>query len=190
LIKLNRLVLLSMACVFASVASLSGNVARVSAIPSSHTAQPLVTSTGTEINVAQNQAILSGTFVAGEKPSTGKIRVVTENGHRFLEFDSAFSTSDQGSDLHVLLDTTAKPPQMYQNPGSYVNLGKLQNVKGAQRYPIPDAINLSNFKSVVVWYRMANATFGYTSGKSFLYPSQESSTNFIVDAGSLAPNIA
>lgn len=161
--KLNQLVLLGLASVFVSVASLSGDVARVSAIPSSHMAKPLVTSTGAETNMAQNQVMLSGTFVAGEKPTTGTVRVVTENGHRFLEFDSAFSTSDQGPDLHVLLDTAAKPPQMYQNPGSYVNLGKLQKVQGVQRYPIPDAINLSNFKSVVVWCRMANATFGYAT---------------------------
>ncbi|QDL09867.1 hypothetical protein DP113_19960 [Brasilonema octagenarum UFV-E1] len=32
---------------------------------------------------------------------------------------------------------------------------------GEQRYPIPAAINVSNFKSAVIWCRMANATFGY-----------------------------
>jgi hypothetical protein len=49
----------------------------------------------------------------------------------------------------------------YQDPTSYVNLGKLQKFNGEQRYPIPAAINLSNFKSVAIWCRMANATFGY-----------------------------
>lgn len=106
---------------------------------------------------------MSGTFVAAEKPTTGKARIVTENGHSYLELDSAFSASDQGPDLHVLLDPSAKPPQSYQSQGSgsYVNLGGLQKVKGAQRYPIPDSINLANFKSVSIWCRMANATFGY-----------------------------
>lgn len=113
--------------------------------------------------VAQNQvlALMSGNFMAAEKPTTGKARIVTENGHRFLELDNAFSTSNLGPDLHVLLDTTDKPPQTYQNLGSAINLGRLRSYNGAQRYPIPDSINLNSFKSVVIWCRMANATFGY-----------------------------
>lgn len=165
MIKLNQFVLLGVMSLFASVLSVSGSGAGVLANPSSNAANPLVPSAGTNATVAQNRTprMLSGTFVAAEKPTTGKARIVTENGHRFLEIDSAFSTSDQGPDLHVLLDTSVKPPQMYQNPGSYVNLGKLQKFQGAQRYPIPDAINLSDFKSVVIWCRMANATFGYAA---------------------------
>lgn len=110
---------------------------------------------------AQTVALFSGTFVAAEKPTTGTARIVTENGHRYLELDAAFSTSNQGPDLHVLLDPTGHPPQTYTNPGSTINLGRLREYSGMQRYPIPDSINLSNFKSVVVWCRMANATFGY-----------------------------
>lgn len=80
-----------------------------------------------------------------------------------MELSEAFKTSEQGPDLHVLLDTTNQPPQSYSNFGSYVNLGKLQKYSGAQRYPIPNAIQLSDFKSVVIWCRMANATFGYAT---------------------------
>jgi Electron transfer DM13 len=103
----------------------------------------------------------SGTFVVGEKPMTGSARIITENGQRFVVLDSAFSTSDQGPDLHVLLDTSAKPPQTYKNLSSSVNLGKLQKFNGEQRYPLPASIDLAEFKSVVIWCRMANATFGY-----------------------------
>jgi hypothetical protein len=66
-----------------------------------------------------------------------------------------------GPDLHVLLDSTERPPQSYSNPGSAVNLGSLREFSGAQRYPIPDAINIADYSSVVIWCRMANATFGY-----------------------------
>lgn len=120
--------------------------------------------TRSEIMVAQkNQpvALMSGTFIAAEKPTQGTARIVNEGGHRYLEISESFNTSDQGPDLHVLLDTEAKPPQSYQNLGRTIILGKLQNYSGAQRYSIPDAINLSQYKSVVVWCRMANATFGY-----------------------------
>jgi hypothetical protein len=121
-----------------------------------------ITSTEAPMGLAQaSKASKSGKFVAGEKPTTGSVRVITENGQRFLVLDSGFSTSDQGPDLHVLLDTSAKPPQTYKNLSSYVNLGKLQQFNGEQRYPIPSAIDLAKFKSVVIWCRMANATFGY-----------------------------
>lgn len=114
--------------------------------------------------VAQSStAIAVGTFMAGEAPTTGVARIVSENGHRYLELDSAFSTTDQAPDLHVLLDTVATPPGSYTSFGSYINLGSLQTVNGAQRYPIPDAIALDNYQSVVIWCRMANATIGYAS---------------------------
>lgn len=115
------------------------------------------------ITIAQSQTVAasSGTFVAGEAPTTGTAKIVTENGQNFLEFDDAFSTSDKGPDLHVLLEPSAKPPSTYKNLSETINLGKLRSVKGKQQYPIPDAINLENYKSVVIWCRMANATFGY-----------------------------
>jgi hypothetical protein len=108
---------------------------------------------------------MSGRFMAGEKPTTGMAKIVSEGGHYYLELDAKFSTSDQGSDLHVLLDPSQKPPQTYTQMNSPVNLGKLRSYKSTQRYPIPDAIDPQEFKSVVIWCRMANATFGYASIK-------------------------
>lgn len=162
--KLNQLLLLGTTASLASILSLSGSA--VLANSSSRTVSPSVTSTrSAHFVVAQNQivALKSGTFVAAEKPTTGTARIMTENGHRYLELDSAFTASNQGPDLHVLLDTSAKPPKSYSDAtsSSYVNLGKLEKTQGAQRYPIPDAINLATFKSVNIWCRMANATFGY-----------------------------
>ncbi|ACK72117.1 hypothetical protein PCC7424_3736 [Gloeothece citriformis PCC 7424] len=116
--------------------------------------------------IAQNQPqtiAFTGNFVKAEAPTTGTARVVKEGNHHFLELDGAFSTSNQGPDLHVLLDSSATPPQSYSNQNSYINLGKLRSYEGAQRYPIPDGVDLSKYKSVVIWCRMANATFGYAS---------------------------
>ncbi|MBW4538456.1 MAG: DM13 domain-containing protein [Myxacorys chilensis ATA2-1-KO14] len=103
----------------------------------------------------------TGTFVAAEKPTTGTARIMVENGKRYLVFDSAFQTSDQGPDLHVVLDPSNKPPAQYADRTQYVNLGKLEKFNGQQRYPIPAAVDVSKFKSVGIWCRMANATFGY-----------------------------
>lgn len=112
---------------------------------------------------SESEALMTGTFVAAEVPTTGVARIITENGQNYLELDSEFSTSDQGPDLHVLLDTSETPPQQYEETqaGQYVNLGALQEFSGAQRYPIPNAVDPASFSSVVVWCRMANATFGY-----------------------------
>lgn len=111
----------------------------------------------------QSATLVSGTFMSAEKPTTGNATIVTENGQRYLVLDSGFSTSELGPDLQVLLDTSETPPQQYQDLNSFVNLGKLQKYNGMQRYPIPVTVNLSNYKSVVIWCRMANATFGYAS---------------------------
>lgn len=161
--KLNQRLFLGATSVLVCALSVSGYVTRVSANSPSKADSPTSTPSSSGMTVAQSQpvAIASGTFVAGEAPTTGSARIVTENGHRYLEIDGAFSTSNQGPDLHVLLDTPEQPPQTYQNLGSAVNLGSLHSYNGAQRYPIPDSVDLASFKSVVIWCRMANATFGY-----------------------------
>jgi hypothetical protein len=121
--------------------------------------------TASENWVAQSQPEtgFSGTFVAAEAPTTGTARVVEMNGERYLVLDAAFSTTDQAPDLHVILEISNVPPNSYSNFGTFVNLGALQKVNGEQRYPIPDAIDVSQFKSVSIWCRMANATIGYAT---------------------------
>ena len=159
--NLNRFVQLVAIPVAVSVISVSGHVSNALAN------QPIA-SIGSSAIVAQARpaqpaSVATGSFVAAEQPTAGTARIVTENGHRYLEFDSAFTTSSQGPDLHVLLDTMATPPKAYDNTdsGRYINLGGLQSPTGTQRYPIPDSISLGSYKSVVIWCRMANATFGY-----------------------------
>lgn len=151
--KLNRLALLGITSLLVAAAP----VAQATASQTSTVAQSSIHV------IAQAQAITSGTFVNAEAPTTGTARIVTEGGHRYLELDAAFSTSDMGPDLHVLLDSNSQPPQSYENLGGAINLGSLHDFSGAQRYPIPDSVDLSNFSSVVVWCRMANATFGYAT---------------------------
>ena len=126
-------------------------------------ANPLTeTSLSSEAGQVVSQTI-SGTFVAAEAPTTGTAQVVVEDGQRYLVLDSAFSTTDQAPDLHVLLETAEVPPSSYSDFGTYVNLGGLQSVSGTQRYPIPDSVDVAEFKSVVIWCRMVNATMGYAT---------------------------
>jgi len=153
--KLARFAILGTASLLVTTLSLSSYAVE--------TLKPASASNSSQTLVANSQpmAVMSGNFMAAEKPTTGTAKIVRENDHYYLELDAAFSTSEQGPDLHVLLDPEEQPPQTYQNINNAINLGKLQNYNGSQRYPIPDAINPSEFKSVVIWCRMANATFGY-----------------------------
>jgi len=107
--------------------------------------------------VAQT-ATLSGSFVAAEHPTAGTAQVVIENGDRYLEFDSAFTT-DNGPDLYVLLHHDSIPESYNEN--NYVSLGRLTTVSGSQRYAIPDSVDLQMMGSAVIWCRQFNATFGY-----------------------------
>lgn len=71
-----------------------------------------------------------------------------------------------GPDLHVILHRSndvlgsTKPPSYPLKEQVYVILGRLQKFSGAQRYPIADKINLTNYKSAAIWCRKFNATFG------------------------------
>lgn len=116
-------------------------------------------SSSTLIAVAGSQ---SGRFVDGDHPTQGTARIVTANPP-YLEFDQGFKT-DQGPDLFVLLHRQSVPKNYQAN--TYVNLGRLKQVNGSQRYTIPADIDLGEFKSVVIWCRQFNATFGYAPLKS------------------------
>ena len=110
-----------------------------------------------------SQQIMEGTFQTAEAPTSGKAKIVVEDGISYLVISSSFSTTDQAPDLQVLLDTVSQPPQKYDqsDSGRYINLGGIQHTMGEQRYPIPEVVNLSDIKSAVVWCRMANAVMGY-----------------------------
>lgn len=129
-----------------------------------NSSQSVAPSNNSVILTAQSAKVAAiGTFVAAEQPTSGTARITVENGRRYLVFDARFSTSNQGPDLHVVLDPDGKPPAQYSDPTRFINLGKLQKTAGEQRYPIPATVDLSKFKSVGIWCRMANATFGYAS---------------------------
>ncbi len=118
-----------------------------------------------EMSLTQmNDGVMSkektGKFVAAEHPTQGEVSIINEKGKRYLVFDKAFK-SDMGPDLYVILHRSAVLPKGGLKEPDYVTIGRLQKVSGTQRYAIPNNVNLANFRSVAVWCRMFNATFGY-----------------------------
>lgn len=105
-------------------------------------------------------AVKSGTFKAAEHPTKGTVSVVTEQGKKFLEFDGNFKT-DNGPDLFVILHRSDAPPESGIKEKDYVKVARLQKTSGTQRYAVPNNVNLADFKSVAIWCRAFNSTFGY-----------------------------
>ncbi|BAY27491.1 hypothetical protein NIES2100_73160 [Calothrix sp. NIES-2100] len=101
-----------------------------------------------------------GVFKAGEHPTQGKVKVVTEQGKSYLEFDQNFKT-DKGPDLYVILYRSDAPPQSGIKEKDYLSIAPLQKISGTQRYAVPEKVKLGEFKSVAIWCRKFNATFGY-----------------------------
>ncbi|MEH2152358.1 DM13 domain-containing protein [Nostoc sp.] len=116
-----------------------------------------------------SNAMKSGTFVSGEHTNQGKVSITTKDGKSFLELDESFKTSESGPDLVVILHrsdnviNSTKPPSYPLKNGDYFILAPLQKYSGAQTYSIPQNINLADYKSIAIWCRKFNATFGAAS---------------------------
>ncbi len=119
-------------------------------------------------NLAQTTetAERSGTFVSGEHPTQGTVRLVTRNGQSVVELGEDFATSELGPDLVVILHRSddvigsTQPPAYPINEGDYVVLAPLQSFNGAQSYAIPNTVNLADYQSAGIWCRQFNAMFG------------------------------
>ncbi len=109
----------------------------------------------------------TGNFISGEHTTTGVASIVQENGTYFIELDQSFKTSSSGPDLFVILHRSpdilkiTKPPAFGIAEGDFVTIAPLKSFDGKQRYEIPKNIQPDSFKSVLVWCRQYNATFGF-----------------------------
>ncbi|MDJ0511622.1 MAG: DM13 domain-containing protein [Crocosphaera sp.] len=133
---------------------LLGTISGIVITPTTVSAQPAT-------NIIAQNSIADGSFVTVEKnhPTSGNARIITENGKRYLEFTEDFTTVT-GPDVRVILHRNSSIPVKVKEK-DYINLAALKNFNGAQRYELPQNINLNEFKSVGIWCRKFNVTFGY-----------------------------
>ena len=152
--RLNKLVTSAIASIvlFSSVEQSAMNARPAQAIKAVQT---------TTIAAKPQSLIASGSFVTTEQdhPTKGIAKIVTVNGKRYLEFNRAFTTAS-GPKVKVLLHRRDTVPVKLQ-PRNYITLSGLKSFNGAQRYAIPDNVNLNNYKSVAIWCERFNVTFGY-----------------------------
>lgn len=118
------------------------------------------------ISQANSSTLKSGAFVSGEHETKGSVKIIQAQGKRYIELGQDFSTFEMGPDLVVILHRsnnvigTTQPPAYALNAKDYVIIAPLKNFKGLQRYEIGNTINLDEYKSVGIWCRKFNATFG------------------------------
>lgn len=112
----------------------------------------------TQLVAAKTTSANSFVSVAGHK-TTGGVKIITENGQRYLEFDRAFAT-DNGPALKVVLHRNSSVGASLRET-DYVELASLSSFNGTQRYLIPNSIDLNNYASVAIWCQQFNVTFGY-----------------------------
>ncbi|NJL10536.1 MAG: DM13 domain-containing protein [Calothrix sp. SM1_7_51] len=70
----------------------------------------------------------TGSFRAGEHPTQGNVRIITERGKRYLEFDKSFKT-DNGPDLFVVLYRNQTVPVSGIKEKDYKSIARLQKLK-------------------------------------------------------------
>ena len=108
---------------------------------------------------SQPTVLASGTFQSLEHETRGKALVLeVANGDRILRFEN-LNTSN-GPDLHVYLSEIPPSDDWHAYGVRFVSLGKLKGNIGNQNYTLPDGLDLSRFKSAVVWCKRFSVGFG------------------------------
>jgi electron transfer DM13 len=130
------------------------------AAPRGIVANPVDPSAGTTPTAAGQATVLaSGEFRSLEHGTSGRAMVLElANGSRVLRFE-ALDTSN-GPDLHVYLSEVAAGDDARGYGEGFVDLGKLKGNKGSQNYAIPTAVDLSRYRSAVIWCKRFAVGFG------------------------------
>ena len=103
-------------------------------------------------DIENKQLYASGTFIHANPSDpvhygSGKVSVYNDLLHLEQDFNVG-----PGPKYHVYLvpDAGITPDTRVQDT-MFVDLGRLKAFSGGQNYPIPEGINLNNYKTVVIW---------------------------------------
>lgn len=101
-----------------------------------------------------------GRFASLEHETRGTALVVElADGSRFVRLED-LDTSN-GPDLRVMLSSVEPQEDWYvYDDGALLDLGALKGNVGSSNYEIPDDVDPSEFRSIVVWCRRFSVGFG------------------------------
>ena len=119
---------------------------------------------GTNQNLEPGTILSDGSFVEIDTShwGTGKVQIVQlDNGSLQLQFDRVEIAN--GPDLYVYLSNKTTFTGIADNPGSYVDLGRLPYNEGRFSMSIPGSTNLAEVNSVLIWCLAFTVVFTYAS---------------------------
>jgi hypothetical protein len=104
--------------------------------------------------------LAAGMFRSLAHESSGRALIVElGDGSRLLRFEDL--AVENGPDLRVYLSTApaGSEEDAFAGEGSFVDLGALKGNLGNQNYELPDGVDPSMYRSVVVWCRRFSVGF-------------------------------
>lgn len=119
---------------------------------------------GTEGAMMKDSGPLSGDFNnQGAEPVSGKATLgKTSDGKLVLRFENLKSAN--GPDLYVYLTKDAAPTTADQIKAGF-EVGKLKATEGNLNYELDSKLDISQYKSAVIYCKSFSAIFGYASLK-------------------------
>jgi electron transfer DM13 len=114
---------------------------------------------GNQPRGSKHEVLAEGAFRSLEHSTTGKALVVElATGGRILRFEN-LNTSN-GPDLHVYLSEIPPSNDWHAYGVRFLDLGKLKGNLGSQNYALPAGIDVTKFRSAVVWCKRFAVGFG------------------------------
>jgi Electron transfer DM13 len=100
-----------------------------------------------------------GTFEgrSGQSVESGTALVLETPDGKVVRVDGLKVTS--GPDLHVYLSTAPSDALTEEFGFDFVDLGSLRYNVGTSNYPVPDDVDIANYRSVVVWSKEFGVNF-------------------------------
>ena len=154
--------------VFASGAGASGLPSDAMTDEDAAAMNEFMAENGTELEVEAADAMpdmieivteASGTFIDRSHPAEGVATVLGDgSGQRFLRFER-FAT-DNGPDLNVYLSAADPDAPAGEFDDDFIDLGDLKGNIGDQNYEIPADVDLSRYRTVVIWCVRFGVAFG------------------------------
>ena len=119
------------------------------------------TGSSTDTTAASTEPVVSasGEFVSRDHSTSGTVRVLDLAGDGRIVRIEGLDT-DNGPDLYLYLSTAAADGPEGAFDDDFFNLGRLKGNQGDQNYALPSEVDLSRFRSVVIWCDRFNSVFG------------------------------
>lgn len=100
----------------------------------------------------------STSFVSIEHDTTGALVIAVNGDERFVRLEDLSTTN--GPDLHVYLSANPFDGDDGQFDDDFVDLGVLRGNIGDQNYALDPTVDLSAYRSIVIWCDRFDAAFG------------------------------